>query len=86
MKEIKLSPQVILVLQDLRNQTKEPQEKLNNLNSQFQNILTAICLQEGLNFETQDIKLTDDLSALTVEDKEILDEVVKPTKTKVKKM
>lgn len=86
MKEIKLSPQVILVLQELRNQTKEPQEKLASLNNQFQNIIAAICLQEELSFEKHDIKLADDLSVLTVKEKEVVEEVVKPAKAKVKKM
>lgn len=86
MKEVKLSPRVVEVLQDLRNQTKEPQEKIANLNQQFQNIIVTLCLQEDLDFETQDIKLSDDLLTLIVEDK-IQPENTKPAKpTKVRKM
>ncbi len=85
MTTINLTTGVVNVLQDLRNQSKEPQEKLNMLNQNFQNIIIAICLQNDLKFEDYNITLTEDLTAINAEPKEPI-VTAAPKSTKVKKM
>ena len=85
MTTINLTSGVVTVLQDLRKQSKEPQEKLNMLNQNFQNIIIAICLQNELRFEEYDITLSEDLTVINAKPKEpIVTET--PKSTKVKKM
>jgi hypothetical protein len=71
---IELNEKTIKVLNELREQTKAPQQKLNEINSIFTNILTGVCLSENVDLQTEKLEFSEDLTKLFVTPNEKVDE------------
>lgn len=63
---IVLNEKTVAVLKELRATVTQAQETINSVNSRLTDILTGICLSEGVDLATQAVNLSEDLGTLTV--------------------
>lgn len=63
---IVLNEKTVAVLKELRATVMTAQKTINDVNSRMTDILTGICLSEGVDLATQLVNLSEDLETLTV--------------------
>lgn len=63
---IVLNEKTIAVLKELRANATVAQQTINTVNSRMTDILTGICLTEGVDLNTQQALLAEDFSILTI--------------------
>lgn len=63
---IELNEQTVKVLNELREQTKAPQEKIKEINTTFSNIITGICLSNSIDLKTEKLEISEDMSKLII--------------------
>lgn len=63
---IPMNESTLKVLNELRAKAGEAQKTIEAINSRFTDILTGICLSNGINLETQQVSLSEDLTSLVV--------------------
>ncbi len=89
-KEITLSPKLSILLLEFRNSLKETHDKNQMLNNRLNDILTGICLNEGILFEEMNIAFNDDMTKIIATPRETIEtenvEATPPTKAVKRKL
>lgn len=88
-KQITLSEAVVTMLTGIKAEIDKLQAQINEKQTTVSNLLTGICLNDGVDIQKDGIKISDDLRSLLVYDlpsnKEPEKETTKPVKTKLRK-
>lgn len=67
-KEIALNEALVTTIININNELKALQEQVNNRNTSLINLITGVCLNNGMDLKTEGIYLSDDFTKIFVYD------------------
>lgn len=77
-KEIKLSSQMTTILTEIQKTVEGLQKQIQEQNEKLSHLVTGICLQEGVDFATQDLQFSEGFKTIVVLDKKVEEPVEVP--------